>query len=279
MTFADLMTLLMCFFVLMLSFSEMDVAKFKQLAGSMKEAFGVQTEVKVKNIPKGTSIIAKEFRPGAPKPTAMNTVRQFTINSNKNTLDVGQQKRVKKQQERAEQAQRNALKISEALKAEIDKGKVSVRTEGERTIVHILEQGTFRSGSAEIEPGFAPLLVKIKALLLEISGKITVAGHTDNVPIKNASYRSNWELSAARAASVTHELLVDGSIMPGRVMITGHGETQPRQPNDSAANRAMNRRIDITVVSGEDRHSSTSVLGEDASAGADTNTRESPQPG
>ena len=62
-TYADLMSLLMCFFVLLLSFSEMDVAKYKQLAGSMKMAFGVQNEVKVKFIPKGTSIIAKEFSP------------------------------------------------------------------------------------------------------------------------------------------------------------------------------------------------------------------------
>lgn len=65
-TFADLMSLLMCFFVLLLSFSEMDVLKFKQIAGSMKFAFGVQNRLEVKDIPKGTSIIAQEFRPGAP---------------------------------------------------------------------------------------------------------------------------------------------------------------------------------------------------------------------
>ena len=71
MTFADLMTLLMCFFVLLLSFSEMDVAKFKQLSGSMKDAFGVQAEVEVETIPKGTSVIAQEFSPGKPEPTAL----------------------------------------------------------------------------------------------------------------------------------------------------------------------------------------------------------------
>ena len=66
MTFADLMSLLMCFFVLLLAFSEMDALKFKQLAGSMKMAFGVQRDVKAKEIPKGTSVIAKEFSPGKP---------------------------------------------------------------------------------------------------------------------------------------------------------------------------------------------------------------------
>jgi len=88
MTFADLMTLLMCFFVLLLAFSEMDAAKFKELSGSMKDAFGVQTEVEVRTIPKGTSVIAREFSPGKPEETALNEVRQFTIDSNQNTLDA-----------------------------------------------------------------------------------------------------------------------------------------------------------------------------------------------
>ena len=77
-TFADLMSLLMCFFVLLLSFSEMDVQKFKQIAGSMKYAFGVQNKVEVKDIPKGTSVIALEFRPGRPEPTPIETINQQT---------------------------------------------------------------------------------------------------------------------------------------------------------------------------------------------------------
>ncbi|WP_235263749.1 flagellar motor protein MotB [Nitrincola sp. A-D6] len=77
-TFGDLMSLLMCFFVLLLSFSEMDVLRFKQLAGSMREAFGVQAQIKVEDIPKGTSIIAQEFSPGRPEPTPLNEVRQMT---------------------------------------------------------------------------------------------------------------------------------------------------------------------------------------------------------
>jgi chemotaxis protein MotB len=73
-TFADLMALLMCFFVLLLSFSEMDVLKFKQIAGSMKFAFGVQNKIEVKDIPKGTSVIAMEFRPGRPDLTPIDTI-------------------------------------------------------------------------------------------------------------------------------------------------------------------------------------------------------------
>jgi chemotaxis protein MotB len=88
MTFADLMTLLMCFFVLLLAFSEMDIAKFKELAGSMQDAFGVQSEVEVRTMPKGTSLIAREFSPGKPEPTPLNEIRQFTIDSSENTLDA-----------------------------------------------------------------------------------------------------------------------------------------------------------------------------------------------
>ncbi len=86
-TFADLMSLLMCFFVLLLSFSEMDVLKFKQIAGSMKFAFGVQNQLEVKDIPKGTSIIAQEFRPGRPEPTPIDVIMQQTMDITQQTLE------------------------------------------------------------------------------------------------------------------------------------------------------------------------------------------------
>ena len=88
MTFADLMSLLMCFFVLLLSFAELDVMKFKAIAGSMKLAFGVQREVKAPDVPMGTSLIKTEFSPGKPEPTIVNEVRQVTQESNKQTLEL-----------------------------------------------------------------------------------------------------------------------------------------------------------------------------------------------
>ncbi len=86
-TFADLMSLLLCFFVLLLSFSEMDVMKFKQIAGSMKYAFGVQNKIEIKDIPKGTSVIALEFRPGRPEPTPIDTINQQTNDITEPVLD------------------------------------------------------------------------------------------------------------------------------------------------------------------------------------------------
>ena len=252
MTFADLMTLLMCFFVLLLSFSEMDVAKFKELAGSMQDAFGVQAEVEVKTIPKGTSIIAREFSPGRPEPTIVNEVRQFTINSSRNSLDVGQAE-LAKQAELEALAEQQAKLLRELLASEIEEGKLLIRRDATDVIVQILERDSFPSGSSALDAGFLPTLSKIGELLGPLAGAVTVAGHTDNLPISTSQYRSNLDLSAARGSTVAHELLKAG-IGPERIMISGHADTQPRASNDTAEGRALNRRIDITLVTSRPRH-------------------------
>jgi len=247
MTFADLMTLLMCFFVLLLAFSEMDAAKFKQLSGSMKDAFGVQAEIEVRTIPKGTSVVAQEFSPGRPDPTALPTVRQHTIDSNKNTLDA-----LEREAKEIEEARKHARLLRMALKNELEKGDVSIQTEGMKVIVHIMENASFDSGFADVRPGFLPALEKIGALIDNNSGEVTISGHTDNVPIRNERFRSNWDLSTSRAVSVAHELLQVSELDPTNVIVTGHADTRPRAPNDSAENRAKNRRVDIAIVRGKE---------------------------
>lgn len=245
MTFADLMTLLMCFFVLLLAFSEMDVSKFKQLSGSMKEAFGVQSDIQVKTIPKGTSVVAQEFSPGKPEPTPVNTVRQFTIDSNRNTLDA-----LSREAKEIKETREHARRLRLALKEEIEKGYVSIETEGTRVIIHIMEKASFTSGLADVRKEFQPVLAKISSLIDNNSGDVTVSGHTDNVPISNIRFRSNWELSTSRAVSVAHELLAESIIDPVRVQVTGHADTKPRASNDTAENRAKNRRVEISIVRG-----------------------------
>lgn len=247
MTFADLMTLLMCFFVLLLAFSEMDVAKFKQLSGSMKDAFGVQSEIEVKTIPKGTSVVAQEFSPGRPDPTALNQVRQFTIDSNRNTLDA-----LNREIKEIEETREHARRLRLALKEEIEAGSVSIRTEGMKVIVHIMEKASFDSGYADVKPEFQPVLEKIAGLIDDQSGEVTISGHTDNVPIRNERFRSNWDLSTSRAVSVAHELLRVSTLSPGNVMVTGHADTRPRETNDTADGRSKNRRVDISIVRGKE---------------------------
>ncbi len=254
MTFADLMTLLMCFFVLLLAFSEMDAAKFKELSGSMKDAFGVQTEVEVRTIPKGTSVVAREFSPGKPEPTALNEVRQFTIDSNQNSLDALERR--KKDEDDTEE---HAKRIRAALKDEIENGDVTVQTDGAKVIIHILENASFSSGHADVKKQFLPVLDKISGLIDNNSGMVTVSGHTDNIPISNARFRSNWELSTSRAVSVAHQLLKKAAIDPDRFVVSGHADTLPRADNDTSENRAKNRRVDISIVRGNELDKQRSI--------------------
>ena len=247
MTFADMMTLLMCFFVLLLAFSEMDVAKFKQLSGSMRDAFGVQSELEVRTIPKGTSIIAQEFSPGVPDPTALNVIYQFTVDSNENTLDA-----LAKREQDQKDTEDHAQRIREALKEEIAKGSVAVTTEDRKVVIHILENASFNSGYADVRPEFIPVLTKIGGLIDANSGTVTVSGHTDNVPISNERFRSNWELSTSRAVSVTHLLLQTAALDSSRFVVTGHAETRPRATNDTPEDRARNRRVDISIIRGNE---------------------------
>lgn len=240
------MSLLMCFFVLLLSFSEMDVLKFKQLAGSMKEAFGVQRDIKTKVIPKGTSIIAKEFSPGRPTPTALKVMRQHTTDERKNNLDF--RNGDKADQDKKRQAEKRLKQLKQALKDQIDKGIIEVTGDNERTIIRIREKGTFASGSATLNPNFGPIMKKIADAVAKTPGLIHVSGHTDNVPIHTYKFRSNWELSSARAVSILEELLKYQHIPNDRIVIQGYADTRPLVPNTTAQNRAINRRVEIEVI-------------------------------
>lgn len=299
MTFADLMSLLMCFFVLLLSFSEMDLQKYKQVAGSMKNAFGVQREIKTMEMPKGTSVIAREFSPGRPSPTPLNVIRQNSIDDYKQTLEftdvttkkedgdddqsgtegegtieqpirrpteaeqLRQLKELGLDDELLEnysqemdtdpQTAEDAQRLLRALEMEVRKGLIEIGTEGRKILVRIREKGSFPSGSDQFRVDFLPAIVKLRNELKTIPGKIRIAGHTDNVPINTLRFRSNWELSASRSVTVAHELLKNEEIERHRLVVEGHGDAVPLAPNDTAENRAMNRRVELTIVQGEER--------------------------
>lgn len=261
MTFADLMSLLMCFFVLLLSFAEMDIQKFKQVKGSLNEAFGVQRDVSASDTPKGTSLIAEEFSSAAPQHTLINEVRQVTTDDTKQTLEFtdalddsqsngeqGQQQN----QEISEKTAQDSLKLQKALEQEIEKGLVEIETQSGAIIIRISEKASFPSGAAKIRNGFIPVLEKLRGALAEVGGSVIVAGHTDDRPIKTARFRSNWELSASRAVSVVHELLAEKILPRERFIVEGHGDAHPIVSNDTRESRAMNRRVELTIVQKND---------------------------
>ena len=217
-TFGDLMSLLLCFFVLLLSFSEMDRQKYKVVAGSMERAFGMQRKKNVAESPRhGLQMIAKDFD----QESIATRIKEF----------VGK--------ELEEDFEALYGKISNDLEIEAGNGKVVIRLMGE---------STFDSGKAEIRPELRPMIRRIGELLAtEAKGDIVIAGHTDNVPVKGGPYQTNLKLSIARAATVAQFLLDQRTINPQRVSTMGFGEYRPIADNSRAEGRRKNRRVEIIV--------------------------------
>lgn len=263
-TFADLMALLLAFFVLLLSFSEMDALKFKRLAGSLRNAFGVQAELQFNEVPKGTSIIAQDFSPGRPDPTPLNVIRQDTVDDLRDSLEVLCQDTTLMQEE-AEgesglqsrqvrvsdaEAQRRveeqAERIAEALSDVIADGMLDIETVNQTIIIRVREQ-SFGAGTDFVADEYLPILDRVRDLLVTVPGTLSIEGHTDDVPIATARFRSNWLLSAARALSVAEYLWAAPEMSENRFTIVGHGSTKPIAGNDTPEGRATNRRVEIIV--------------------------------
>ena len=261
-TFADLMSLLMCFFVLLLSFAEVDAIRFKKMADSMKDAFGVQREIPTNEIVKGTSVIMQHFTPGKPEVSPLEEIKQQSNEREKEFLDSidGQESSenldietakaaIQAQLEKAVEEQAQQLK--KMLNQEIEEGLLEVEREKTKIIIRIQEKASFPSGRANLNPGFFEVISKITDVIAETPGKIVVAGHTDNIPISTKRFRSNWELSSARAVTVVHAMLSNSLIDPERILIEGHADSHPLMPNDTRENRAANRRVELIIERGE----------------------------
>mgnify|MGYP001137028695 FL=1 len=349
-TFADMATLLMAFFVLILSFAEFNVPKFKQISGSMRNAFGVQKIVPIVEQPKGTTVLSLNFSP-SPSKSVTNEMTQQTTQVNQPDLEVqnktkdsdgeasenaedvvkaleeaiargdievqtlgdkvvvnftatdAEEKDLpqllqqtlnaiekaksaagKSEQEvlfgglegtltqlaQAAQSAADATAVSEktkkneaeaeaeavkaedelkiALKQEIGKGLVQVSRDKDKVIVTVGSGGAFRSGSADLTEEAQSIMKRIAGTNSEGDSEITVSGHTDDVPlIFGSRYRDNWDLAAARSASVVQSLSADNLIKNKRLEAISYGESRPLETNNTAAGRAKNRRIEIEI--------------------------------
>lgn len=225
-TFGDLMSLLLCFFVLLLSFSEMDRAKYKEVAGSLSKAFGVQRKDKAFQIPKGISMIAKDFDQSLIPPFRKE---EFVNMSERHNMG----------QEIEDEVSKHFKSVKDLIEVEVKGKEVRIRMMGE---------SAFNSGEAVIRQQMRPLLKKIGELLKKAKGDIVVSGHTDNVPIrKGGQFGSNLKLSASRAASVAEYLIDRTAVKPQRISTMGFGEYRPRETNETAVGRAKNRRVEIIL--------------------------------
>ncbi|QFS85463.1 MULTISPECIES: flagellar motor protein MotB [unclassified Marinobacter] len=246
-TFADLMSLLMCFFVLLLSFSEIDAQKFKQIAGELSKAFGVQREVPALEVPMGTSPIFDKFSPAPPEPTVVNEIRQTTTDQQPQLQTLNDPTEQAVQDALQEQMDANLAEILEVLEPAIMDGRINVSEDQRRIVIRVEEKGSFPSGSAQLTWEFEGLLLDMAEVLADMPGDLAVEGHTDNIPIRTERFFSNWDLSAARAAAVANVLLAREQVSPERLRVTGLADTRPRVANTTADNRAKNRRVEIII--------------------------------
>ena len=215
-TFGDLMSLLLCFFVLMLSFSEMDRKRYRVISGSMKNAFGIQRILPKFESPKGVRMIAREFDQAIVLPDIKHLSTPMM------------------------------QEISDAFPGMQDEIEIEA-TENQVTI-RLLGEATFDTGNADIHARFVPLLERIGQLLEKSSGEIVIAGHTDNVPLIGGRYRTNMGLSAARATAIAEFFLTRSRIDPKRISTMGCGEHRPLMPNVTAEARRKNRRVEIILT-------------------------------
>ena len=264
-TFADLMSLLMCFFVLLLSFATVDAVRFKKMAESMKDAFGVQRQIPANEIVMGVSVIKQEWSPSVSEQSVITEIRQETseVQNEHLKMNDSQEEQEKKQQELDRQAAIEAAEqklqeelaeqlvdLQEALDQEVEEGLVTLERKESSIIVRIQEKGSFGSGSARLDPGFHEVMARISKVLASKPGRITVAGHSDNIPISTGRFRSNWELSSARAVTVLHSMLRNEDIAEDRVVVEGFADTRPLVDNNSPQNRARNRRVELILTRG-----------------------------
>ena len=346
-TFADMATLLMAFFVLILSFAEFNVPKFKQISGSLRNAFGVQKVVPIVEQPKGTTVLSLNFSP-SPSKSVTNEMTQQTTQVNQPDLEVQNktkdgegdskdnaddvvkaleeaiargdievqtlgekvivnftpteaeeqdlpqllqktlnaveraksaagksdqevmfgglegtleqlakataelteqaQEQAENQQKSKDDATKAADELKIALKQQIDQGLVAVEQDEDRVIVTVGAGGAFASGSADLTPEAISIMQQIAGVNAENESEITVSGHTDDVPlIFGSRYRDNWDLAAARSASVVQSLSADGVITDNRLEAISYGESRPVDSNDTSAGRSKNRRIEIEI--------------------------------
>jgi len=249
-SYADFITLLFAFFVVLYASAEMDNKKVVRVAAAIKGAFqelGVFTG-SGSNLDEPKKIIIITGGGGGSQsstptvspsdavtsgPVAMQMKPAPTATSNKGS-----------------EVDTDALKkqLEEALGDEIRKQKVQMRVGPDGLVISLLEVGFFDSGEAKLLSQAKPTITRLAKILEQKDFEIRVEGHTDNVPIHSARFDSNWELSTARATEVVSMLVRDYGFEPHDVSVAGYAEYRPIASNDTEEGRKANRRIDLVVI-------------------------------
>ncbi|RJF98680.1 flagellar motor protein MotD [Noviherbaspirillum saxi] len=223
-SYADFITLLFAFFVVMYALSSVNESKYKVLSNSLINAFGRSPTAPVVGEPEAATTGI---------PVGLAPVRSRNTEA------------LRREREKLKNVARDILKVLAPL---VEQGKVRVTQTTRGVNVEINASVLFAPGDAKLSDGSVQALKAVAAVLKDDDHAIQVEGHTDSVPIRNAAFPSNWELSAVRASSVIR-LFVDGGVAENRLTAVGHGSTQPVGANETAEGRLRNRRVSVMVLS------------------------------
>jgi chemotaxis protein MotB len=230
-TYADMITLLLIFFIVMYSLGQLDLEKFRYLSQSLSHAMGGGGAVLISG---GPSVA-----------TGKTGVRSLPSQA---------------EQQELKQLANIKEELTSYIKESNLQAKVSVTSEERGVVLSFQEEVLFVIGSAELTPKAMEIIRKVSPVLRKVSNYIRVEGHTCDLPIHNTFYHSNWELSSARATTVVEELINKQSFFPQRLAALAYGEYRPRVPNDSEIHRQMNRRVDIVILRSEYQGSEPALL-------------------
>jgi chemotaxis protein MotB len=239
-SYADFITLLFAFFVVMFASSQVDKRKAGNLALAMQVAF------------QRLSL----FTPSSTQPSMRSTAEPFSnsqmVDTEIRTENLG---RIVPSRpvslapaEIMRQSDLIRRQLQAALAEQISKQQADVHFTREGLVISLREVGFYDSGSASIKPEGLSAVARVAAILLPRREYIRIEGHTDNVPIHNRFFQSNWDLSVARATGMIRLFISDYGFSPQRLSVAGYAEFHPVTTNDTAAGQAQNRRVDIVVL-------------------------------
>jgi chemotaxis protein MotB len=241
-SYADFITLLFAVFVTLFAMSQTDKRKVEEVIASLRESFGYSKSSaahKVNMMDTTDMRAIPSLRPEAVNMGPMQPQLKFQ-NTGKEQKHAEEKdfKRIKTSME--------AYLIKHGLQ---DRVKMEIDRRG--LIISLKEAGLFDSGSAFIKISSYPLLAKVADSFSQYNNSLRVEGHTDNVPVSSHEFKSNWELSTARATNIVHHLINYYKFDPANICATGYGEFRPIEDNGLAEGRAKNRRVNIVILSNE----------------------------
>ena len=213
-SYADFITLLFAFFATMYAISSVDAQKLSQVSHALQVAF--DDSARGRSISSGTGMLPERGSRLVARPQGAIDVRAI---------------------------------VTRELESELTAHRLDLVDDRRGLVLSIPEAGLFPLGSDEISPAAQALIARVAATIANVPNSVRVEGHTDDLPIHTARFLSNWDLSTARASRVIECLIEHGGIDVTRLSAAGYAEFRPRVPNDSAATRAQNRRVDVVILS------------------------------